>query len=61
MMDKRGTVGRRCAFCTRDALQGTDPPMCSEHSKLDKKASKTPKTLAELDATEPDEPTKSGD
>jgi hypothetical protein len=61
MMDKRGTVGRRCAFCTKDALPGTDPPMCAEHSKLDKKASKAPKTLAELDATAPKEQTKSGD
>ena len=40
----------QCTYCEKTALQETDPPVCEEHAKLKKKASKTPKTLKELDS-----------
>ena len=40
----------QCTYCEKPALQDTDPPVCEEHAKLKKKASKTPKTLKELDS-----------
>jgi len=41
----------QCTYCEKTALQDTDPPVCEEHQKLKKKASKKePKTLRELDS-----------
>lgn len=38
----------QCTYCEKTALQDTDPPVCEEHAKLKKKASKSPRTLKEL-------------
>lgn len=38
-----------CVHCDRDAVPGTDPPVCEEHMKLKKKASAADaETLKEL-------------
>lgn len=51
MMDKSSAENKVCTKCNRDALPGTNPPVCSEHL-LDKTASEDdqPTTLKELDA-----------
>ena len=40
----------QCTYCEKQALPDTEPPVCEEHNKLQKKASDKPKTLKELDA-----------
>lgn len=39
MIDKKSTDGIRCVFCGKSAIKDTDPPVCEEHSKLQKNAS----------------------
>jgi|BioPla2DNA2_1021312.scaffolds.fasta_scaffold01400_21 hypothetical protein len=53
-MRKQGTVGRRCAKCPKDAIPGTDPPLCKEHIDMSKTADAGPSTLAELDSFAPE-------
>ena len=55
MMDKNGMEHIPCSKCDKDAVPGTNPPLCKECLEkslaLDKKASKEePTTLKELDA-----------
>ena len=51
-MKKTSSKGIPCLYCERDAVPGSDPPTCSYHGKLLKKAGLggSPKTLKELDA-----------
>ena len=51
-MDKKGTAGLPCTFCDRDAVPGTNPPVCRLHMGQRKEASegREPTTLKELDA-----------
>ena len=39
MMDKKSNEGLRCVICGSPAILDTDPPVCKEHSKLNKQAS----------------------
>lgn len=50
MLDKHSNVGIKCTYCDNDALPETDPPVCEECRKLNKKASVKPVTLKELEA-----------
>lgn len=38
-----------CTYCDKTALPDTDPPVCEEHKKIKKKASKG-KTIKELES-----------
>ena len=52
MMDKNSAQGMPCSKCNKDALPGTNPPVCEDHL-LDKQASEESAeagTLKELDA-----------
>ena len=44
----------QCTYCEKQALPNTEPPVCEEHNKLDKKAASQPKTLKELDVVPDD-------
>lgn len=56
MMDKRSSEHIPCSQCDKDAVVGTNPPLCKECLEkslaLSKKASdaEQPSTLKELDA-----------
>lgn len=49
MMDKNAAEHLLCIYCDKEALPDTDPPVCADHIKLDKKASE-PATIKELEA-----------
>ena len=52
MMDKKSSEGIPCTYCDKDALPGTDPPVCEEHKAMGetKQASEhEPETLKELE------------
>lgn len=54
MMNKNSAEGKPCTYCGKDALPGTNPPVCSEHLMQSKEASvqqeeKEPETLKELE------------
>lgn len=49
-MDKTGKLNIPCTYCEKDALPDSDPPVCEEHAKMVKKASKDEaRTLKELE------------
>jgi len=47
-MEKTGKDHIVCVKCSREAIPGTNPPVCMEHSKLEKKAEEEPKTIREF-------------
>lgn len=48
-MEKTGKDRIICVKCSREAVAGTNPPMCIEHAKdIEKKASEEPETLREF-------------
>lgn len=47
-MEKTGKAHIVCVKCSREAVTGTNPPLCPEHMKIEKKASENPKTLREF-------------
>lgn len=47
-MEKKGAENKVCTYCDKDAVPGTEPPVCEEHQHS-KKASE-PSTLKELDS-----------
>ena len=51
MMDKKSNEGLRCIVCGAPAIIDTDPPVCKEHSRLDKQASE----VETLDSIEQDD------
>lgn len=52
-MKKKSSEGIPCLFCERDAVKGSDPPVCERHMKeLRKEASRVPRTMKELDNME---------
>jgi hypothetical protein len=49
-MRKNSAEGIQCAYCDKPALPETEPPVCEEHVKMKKQASKKePETLKELE------------
>ena len=49
-MDKTSKLNIPCTYCEKNALPDTDPPVCEEHARLVKKASKKgARTLKELE------------
>jgi hypothetical protein len=51
MIDKKSTDGIRCVFCGAPATAGTNPPVCSDHLKLNK----TAEDMDTLDSIEQDD------
>lgn len=47
-MIKQSNKGIPCTYCDKKAIKDTDPPVCEEHKKMNKKASKD-LTLKELE------------
>jgi hypothetical protein len=47
-MEKTGKDNIKCVRCSQNAVQGTQPPMCAEHNKVEKTASADPQTLREF-------------
>ena len=50
-MEKHSTEHLPCTYCEKDALEGTNPPVCADHL-LNQQASEEekPATLKELEA-----------
>ena len=49
-MRKNSAEGIQCTYCDKPALPETEPPVCEEHVKMKKQASKKePETLKELE------------
>lgn len=49
MMTKHSAQDIPCTFCENPAIPGTDPAVCEEHAKLEKKSSNTKANLKDLD------------
>lgn len=49
MMEKNGKEHIPCTYCDKDALDGTNPPVCADHIHT-KQASAGPSTLKELES-----------
>jgi hypothetical protein len=50
MMDKKSNENIPCTYCDKDAIPGTEPPVCKDHLEQRKEASEGPVTLKELDS-----------